>query len=600
MRLLLMPTQGFLGDVRFFTRWANALQAVPLAEFYSRGAPDCDYLPGYLYLLGATGLLRTLLVGPGALPESFEPWIKAGPIAADLALGVVTFLLCHRFVGPRRSLVAAALVLFNPGIVFVSSVWGQVDSVGTLLSVASLAAMVHGLPILAAVLAGAAFVVKPHYTLFLVVVAAAYLWSPRFRTPSPRRGPDGPWARRVLAGVVLPGVAFVASVQLLLLPFSVSLWPAPDARWTLLDRLAVAAERFPVASLNAFNLWATPIAGLSVPDDTAGWLSLSYQSWGLTLLLATLTAVLILTRAKADEWPVVLWGCFVAAFAFFVLPTRIHERYLFVALPLLAGAAVLRPWIGLFYLGVSGLYLANVLFAYARFHPAPWNDWLRAIPNLVPAASSLTVLVLLASLAALLAMVAAGRREEGLPEPFPDRRGPLPSGQKPDPSGILRRALERAGRPVSLSPVVLMAVLVALFLSGVLAGRAHRGISAPPGPFPHRAVVLAHQPWQNAGVQVAAGQRVSLLARGRWTHGHTAESYGPWGSGKADEGSILPAAPIGAVIGRIGDGPPFLIGEGATITGDSAGPLLLAMNDRPDGHEDNHGSVLVSVWPLHP
>jgi hypothetical protein len=51
--------------------------------------------------------------------------------------------------------------------------------------------------------------------------------------------------------------------------------------------------------------------------------------------------------------------------------------------------------------------------------------------------------------------------------------------------------------------------------------------------------------------------------------------------------------PQGGLIGRIGIGPPFAVGEYVTFTADADGVLQLRMNDA--GTYDNKGSVLMRV-----
>lgn len=61
-----------------------------------------------------------------------------------------------------------------------------------------------------------------------------------------------------------------------------------------------------------------------------------------------------------------------------------------------------------------------------------------------------------------------------------------------------------------------------------------------------------------------------------------------------DLACLLDGAPFGAVIGRIGDGPPFLIGSAADLTADRGGPLLLAVNDCCS-LDDNAGAFSVTL-----
>jgi hypothetical protein len=54
--------------------------------------------------------------------------------------------------------------------------------------------------------------------------------------------------------------------------------------------------------------------------------------------------------------------------------------------------------------------------------------------------------------------------------------------------------------------------------------------------------------------------------------------------------------PCGALIGQIGEGEPFVVGEGGCFVADAAGELLLSVNDNPEGGAaDNSGCFDVTV-----
>ena len=60
---------------------------------------------------------------------------------------------------------------------------------------------------------------------------------------------------------------------------------------------------------------------------------------------------------------------------------------------------------------------------------------------------------------------------------------------------------------------------------------------------------------------------------------------------------ILDSAKIGALIGRVGNGPWFKIGEQARVTAQTNGELFLLFNDRPCCYGDNSGHVRVNIYP---
>jgi dolichyl-phosphate-mannose-protein mannosyltransferase len=406
VRMLVINLPGHEGDIGGFTTWAKALLAVPFSDFYSTGAPESDSLPGYLYLLAITANARTVLSGPISKPEDFAVWIKVFPILADLLLAYAVFRLCRLFGNSRTSLVAAALIIFNPAIIFVSAVWGQIDSISTALATLCGAALLSGNPLVAALLAGLAFVTKPQYVPFLIPLAAAYLRRETLHLPSiVTSGGMVTWARWLGMRVMLPLAIATGTVQACLLPFSVSIWPIPGVRWTLAERLGIAHANFPVASVNAFNLWGTPIAKvMQTPDSTVGWLSMSYETWGILLVTAVGLISLAIAWKRASDLSLVLWSGFVFSYGFFVLFTRIHERYLYIAIPLLATVAILRRSTRWCYYTVSALYLMNLWWVYATSQSGWLKNTLMKIPELVSVPSILNVAILLGCLAAMVAM----------------------------------------------------------------------------------------------------------------------------------------------------------------------------------------------------
>jgi hypothetical protein len=58
---------------------------------------------------------------------------------------------------------------------------------------------------------------------------------------------------------------------------------------------------------------------------------------------------------------------------------------------------------------------------------------------------------------------------------------------------------------------------------------------------------------------------------------------------------LLDGAPYGALIGKIGNGTPFLIGSTRWMTAAEGGTLYLAVNDNYIYYEDNSGTYTVTI-----
>jgi len=105
--------------------------------------------------------------------------------------------------------------------------------------------------------------------------------------------------------------------------------------------------------------------------------------------------------------------------------------------------------------------------------------------------------------------------------------------------------------------------------------------------------VSAQQGWTATGLVVNRGETLTVNATGeiRFREGGAANS--PAGSSELGEGNPMPSAPTGALIGRIGNGRPFLIGSQTRIQAPVAGQLFLGINDTHLA--DNAGSFQVQV-----
>src|SRR5437879_557338 len=106
--------------------------------------------------------------------------------------------------------------------------------------------------------------------------------------------------------------------------------------------------------------------------------------------------------------------------------------------------------------------------------------------------------------------------------------------------------------------------------------------------------------------------RLKLEARGQWTYSANLKDLcGPDGdlaSGLDASRCLIPKAPVGALIGKLGgstggldDGYLFVVGSYCILEPGRAavpktGPLYLAINDRPDGLADNNGALKVRVY----
>ena len=113
---------------------------------------------------------------------------------------------------------------------------------------------------------------------------------------------------------------------------------------------------------------------------------------------------------------------------------------------------------------------------------------------------------------------------------------------------------------------------------------------------PGAITVQANQPWTNTGITVRKGQRLTFTTTGEVQLSDDANDIAtPDGakSARYAANSQMKQVLAGALLGRIGNGAPFAIGNQSVITAPAAGVLFLGVND--DGFGDNKGNFQVIV-----
>ena len=323
VRLAALAFDGHNGDVSVMMRWAERMASAGPWEFYAEG--ETSIYPALLYPLW---VLATDL-----RDDALALAIKGLSIPFDLAIGVLIYALVGGRKSERVALAAASLYLFNPAVLLAGPVWGQVDSAGTLAFMGALVASSRGRDGPAGALGLIAAFFKPQFGLVLLpvlVVAAIRSW---------RSGHIGTVAG-ALGGVV---------VAWLLVGGPLALHPFRYA-----GLLSATAQQQPQASLHAFNPWGL-LVGFGVPDDP-------YVLVGSVLLLAGIVGALAGLR-RGDDLVTLLAVGAVLVLAFYFLPTRVHERYLFPAMALLAPFAVATGGQFVAYLVLAAGFAASLLYA---------------------------------------------------------------------------------------------------------------------------------------------------------------------------------------------------------------------------------------------
>jgi Gpi18-like mannosyltransferase len=272
-----------------------------------------------------------------------------------LAWGVAALVRALR--PGRRSVMlealAFAITLLAPPIFLDSSFWNQADSWVTSLLVWCLVFLMRQRLVAAGLLYGAAVMTKPQAVLFAPVFIYVF-FALRFMSGGTWRRALGLWKTVVTAGLV---VGFVAA------PFMIAdarseTNPYGAFRWFQRSYLGtIGAQRYQRTTLHAFNIWWLDLLAQGAPraggdsrrflDADARLLGVSKATVGKALLALGVVLGWILC-ARKWKWTTPSWpACtFVILLAAFVLPTSVHERYIYYCMPVLIALAVHeRKWI---------------------------------------------------------------------------------------------------------------------------------------------------------------------------------------------------------------------------------------------------------------
>jgi dolichyl-phosphate-mannose-protein mannosyltransferase len=327
LRVIGLYGPGHDGDIHAFVEWAEGAAAHGLGGYYANGGAS-NY-PPMLYLLWPLGVAfdGTDLVQA----------IRALSIPFDLGLGALLFHVARSLgAGERAALLGAGFYLFNPAVVLVGPMWGQVDGMGALPMVGAIVAVARGRVALAGVLAVLAGLVKPQFGIAaFVLLGLGLAWLP---------------TREGIRRIAIVGLASIATFAVVLLPLGLG----PLA---YLDLMSRTFSQYPYISQFGFNPWGM-VFGFTTDD--ADWFRI-----GTALAVGGIVGSLSFLRYRRDLVGLLGVGVLLGLVIYF-LPTRVHERYLYGAIAFLAPLAALDARLRWPFVTLSLLFFVTLAYVLAN------------------------------------------------------------------------------------------------------------------------------------------------------------------------------------------------------------------------------------------
>ena len=343
---------GYIFDIYCNETWSLDALKHGVLNIYEKssnivGVTTFNYPPGgaYLYwLLGAASKLT---------PFEFVPlWlVKLPAILFDIAAGAVIFLYLGRKKNYWLGFVGSAIFLLNPGVIINSSAWGQTDIIYSFFVFLAFIFTIDKRWFLAGAVLALGCMIKLQGIIFIPLLF--FIWIIKGR------------ARR--AALAIAG--FLLVIILLTAPFVIAgqggimIEKVFQNSFNYTDRL----------SANAYNIWWP---GLLLTKDTIRDSQLilglvSIKIFALSLFsIAYLGALWVERKVKKNNTLVWVVASFVT-FSFFMLPTEIHERYLYPFLLLMVPVILLDKRLLYIYLAASATYSINLLFISTIINSSP-------------------------------------------------------------------------------------------------------------------------------------------------------------------------------------------------------------------------------------
>jgi Gpi18-like mannosyltransferase len=359
----LFPLKGYTIDTDDFLSWFNTAATHGIRPFY-KDTGWTDYPPLNAYIFWFFGSIANLVSKYGVSPENI---VKLAPNLFDIGTAALIYVFVRKQASFKLAVAATALYAFNPATIYDAAVWGQYDAIYTFFLVLSLMLALRSKPKLSAGTFALGILAKPQGIALAPLVAFLI------------------YKKNGLKQMLISVLAFAATVFLVILPFE---WGGSPI--TFLTNIYFGAyKEYAYTSINAFNLWGL-ISGMWVHD---GYLNI--VGWALFGAFAVFTLYCLNKRFNASTEFLAVFAAFMLLFGFFMLPTRIHERYLFPAISVLA---LMFPFVKrarTFYVVLTATLFINeayVLYWLNRVYPSAPN--LTGDP-VVLAVSAINLLMLL-------------------------------------------------------------------------------------------------------------------------------------------------------------------------------------------------------------
>lgn len=296
--------KGHSTDMNCFIGWSGMIFDGGISNFYASEGFH-DYPPGYMYILYIIGAIRHVF---NPSDGGLFLLVKMPSIIVDLLSGFFIYKLARKKFSDGISSLFAALYLINPAIILNSSLWGQVDTIYTILIALMVYFVSEKQMIKSYFIFAVCIFVKPQAFIFTPLIIYGIIenvFLPKFNKSE--------FIKNLLFGLGAIAVLFIIA-----LPFGLN---------HVIEQYTATLASYPHLTVNAFNIWGA---------FGQNWTGLnSFTSVLGYVILAAIVAYSAYIFFKSKNKGKYFFTAAFLSFATFMLSTKMHDRYAFPTMILL-------------------------------------------------------------------------------------------------------------------------------------------------------------------------------------------------------------------------------------------------------------------------
>jgi Gpi18-like mannosyltransferase len=336
LRLFLLIISGWHPDLLNHIDWGIRFLNLGPKNFYENifwgvSWPNQPY--GTMLLFGFSAISKNIVFGIieflnqtfSFFPSFTIPYISANIhawmvkmpfILSDIGLGYLIYKIVTEL-KPKLALLAASLFLFNPVLIYNSTIWGQTDSLINLLALSGIYLVYKKQYFWGVFLFLSTFIFKLSLVIFLPICGLIFL----------KRIKD--WKL-----FIPPVITFLIFMFLLAIPFTFGDKTPFDWIWYMYTN-RVLVRQGSMLNGNAFNLWVLLFGIDFSKSEFTQFIGLTYQFWGRLIYIVFLIPIWVKFLKLKMNLSRLFMALLLSSFGSFMFLTNMHERYLYPIFPLL-------------------------------------------------------------------------------------------------------------------------------------------------------------------------------------------------------------------------------------------------------------------------